>query len=117
MGCKFPLNDKDTYIISRNPGSSTGSVKFYTGNLKDLVVNLKSGKGKNIFVDGGAEIVHELLKENLIDEYIISIIPVLLGDGISLFKNGRPESGLKFIDSRHFDKGLVQLHYMGVKNS
>ena len=62
-------------------------------------------------MDGGAEIVNELLNENLIDEFYISDIPVLLGDGISLFKKGGPEIGLRLIDSIHFDKGLVQLHY------
>jgi len=37
-------------------------------------------------VDGGADIVNEMLKENMIDEFYISIIPILLGEGISLFK-------------------------------
>lgn len=112
MGYDFPHSDKDTYIITRNPRSSIGTVKFYSGNLKELVVNFKSGKGKNIFIDGGAEIVNELLNENLIDEYIISIIPVLLGEGISLFKSGRPEIKVKLLHLKHFDKGLVQLHYV-----
>ena len=111
MGYDFPHRDKDTYIITRSPKPSIGSVKFYTGNLKDLVINLKSGKGKNIFVDGGAEIVNELLKDNLIDEFYISVIPVLLGEGISLFKSTKPQIRLKLINSKHFEKGLVQLHY------
>lgn len=112
MGFSAPYEDKDVYIITRTLRPSVGSVKFYSESLKDLIVNLRSRVGKNIFVDGGAEIVNALLYDNLIDEFYISVIPVFLGSGISLFKNGRPEIGLKLIDSKHFEKGLVQLHYI-----
>jgi dihydrofolate reductase len=46
-----------------------------------------------------------------VDELIISIIPVLLGEGIPLFQNGRPEQVLTLASCRNFDTGLVQLHY------
>ncbi len=111
MGVEFPHSDKDTYIITRTPRQNIGSVKFYTGDHKILINKLKSESGKNIYCDGGAEIVHELLKENLIDEFIISVIPVLLGKGTKLFKDNRPELSLELVSLKHFDKGLVQLHY------
>ena len=116
MGYDFPHSDKDAYIITRTSRPSVGTVKFYSGSLKELVARLKSEPGKHIFVDGGAEIVNEMLKDDLIDEFYISVIPVLLGDGIPLFKSGRPEIGLKLISSESFDKGLVQLHYTRVAN-
>ncbi|MCB0522733.1 MAG: dihydrofolate reductase [Lewinellaceae bacterium] len=111
MGYDFPHSDKDAYIVTRTPREPIGTVKFYTGNLGELVADLKSKTGKNIFVDGGAEIVHLLLKDNLIDEFYISVIPILLGEGIALFKNGRPETPLKLLSARPFESGLVQLHY------
>lgn len=111
MGFDFPHADKDTYIITRTPRQNAGSVKYYTGDLKTLVDKLKSENGKNIFCDGGAEIVHELLKENLIDEFIISVIPILVGNGTKLFKDGRPEIKLELVSTKQFDKGLTQLHY------
>jgi dihydrofolate reductase len=111
MGFDFPHADKDAYIITRTPRQNAGSVKFYTGDLKTLVDKLKSENGKNIFCDGGAEIVHELLKENLIDEFIISVIPIIVGNGIKLFKDGRPELKLELVSTKQFDKGLTQLHY------
>ena len=114
MGYEFPHNDKDSYVITRTTRPSIGSVKFYTGSLKELVAKLKSEQGKNIFVDGGAEIVNELLLENLIDEFYISVIPILLGDGILLFKGGNRELKLKLIDSKYFESGLVQSHYVRV---
>ncbi|MFY8138719.1 MAG: dihydrofolate reductase family protein [Flavobacteriales bacterium] len=111
MGYDFPHADKDAYIITRTPRPSIGSVKFYTGELRTLVKKLKSEKGKTIYCDGGAEIVHELLKENLIDEFIISIIPILVGNGTQLFKDQRPEQALELIGVKTFDTGLTQLHY------
>lgn len=111
MGFDFPHADKDTYIITRTPRPDIGSVKFYTGDIKELVGNLKSGKGKNIFCDGGAEIVNELLKDKLVDELIISVVPVLVGNGTKLFNDGRPEQRLELISTKQFEKGLTQLHY------
>lgn len=107
----FPHADKTAYVITRTPRLSVGKTTFYTGNLLDLVKQLKSEDGKNIFCDGGAEIVNELLKHNLLDEIIISIIPILLGNGIKLFKDSRPEQKLKLINEKTFSTGLVQLHY------
>lgn len=111
----FPHINKETYVITRTKKPGKGNLTFYTGDLKNLVANLKSKPGKNIFCDGGAEIVNELLKGKLFDELIISIIPVLLGEGIRLFKNGRPEQALKLISAKEFDTGLVQLHYKILK--
>ncbi len=108
---EFPHEDKDTYVITRNARQDVGKVKFYSGNLKVLIAKLKSEEGKNIFCDGGAEIVNELLKFKLIDELVISIIPILLGDGTRLFKDGRPEQGLILLSTKQFEKGLTQLHY------
>lgn len=107
----FPHANNETYIITRTPKTSIGNINYYTGNLNELVINLKSKIGKNIFVDGGAEIVNEFLKENLIDEFIISIIPILLGNGTQLFKNKYADLNLKLVSTKQFEKGLVQLHY------
>jgi len=111
MGVDFPHADKDAYIITRTPRPAIGSIQFYNGNLKSLVERLQSEDGKNIFCDGGAEVINELLKDNLIDEFIISVIPILVGSGTRLFKEGRPEQNLELVSVNKFAKGLVQLHY------
>lgn len=108
---EFPHADKDAYVITRSERPSVGKTNFYNGNLNELVLQLKNKTGKDIFIDGGAEIVNELLKEKLVDELIISIIPILVGNGTRLFKNEIPEQSLKLIHTKHFEKGLVQLHY------
>ncbi|MBD0369102.1 MAG: dihydrofolate reductase [Flavisolibacter sp.] len=111
MGYDFPHKDKESYIITRTPRPAIGNTRFHTGDVNDLVANLKCKEGKNIFIDGGAQVINELLKNNLVDEMYISIIPILLGDGISLFKNERPENRLELKEAKPYESGLVQLHY------
>ena len=107
----YDTGEKDVYIITRSPRPAVGRTVFYTGDLGDLVRRLKSEEGKNIYCDGGAEVIHELLQQGLIDEMIISIVPVLLGDGTRLFKVGRPEMSLELVRAETFDTGLTQVHY------
>ena len=102
---------RDIYVITRTERPQVGRTIFYTGNITELVKQLKSEKGKNIYCDGGAEVINELLKHHLVDEFIISVIPVLLGNGTRLFKDGRPEQTLEFIEAKTFETGLTQLHY------
>lgn len=102
---------KDVYVITRTPKPGKDRLTFYTDNLQQLVKELKQKEGKNIFVDGGAQIINELLRSRLIDELYISIIPILLGKGIPMFDNNGPEQRLQLNSSKQFEKGLVQLHY------
>lgn len=107
----YDNGQRDVYVITRTERPQIGRTIFYTGNIAELVEKLKSEKGKNIYCDGGAEVINELLKNSLIDEFIISIIPVLLGNGTKLFKDGRPEQILEFVLAKTFETGLVQLYY------
>lgn len=111
MGFDYPHTDKSVYIVTRTYKPTIGNFTFYSDNLHQLIIDLKKQSGKNIYCDGGAEVVHELLKENLIDEFIISVIPILLGGGTKLFKDERPEQKLKLVSIKQFEKGLTQLHY------
>ena len=107
----YDNGERDVYVITRTKRFNVGKTTFYTGDLTELIHQLKSENGKNIFCDGRAEIINELLKNDLIDELIISIIPILLGNGTRLFKDGRPEQSLEFVSAKSFDTGLTQLHY------
>ena len=107
----FPHADKKAYIITGTERPTLGQTVFYTGDIGELIKKLKGEPGKNIFCDGGAQIANHLLREDLMDEMIISIIPVLVGDGIRLFEDARPEQKWKLNLVKTFDTGLVQLHY------
>ncbi|MDP2188710.1 MAG: dihydrofolate reductase family protein [Sphingobacteriaceae bacterium] len=112
QGYDFPHTDKEGYILTSQPRPNQGSLTFYQGDLKELVQRLKSNNSqKHIFCDGGAEVVHQLLAAQLIDEIILSVVPVLLGAGTRLFKEGRPQQLLELLSSKSFESGLVQLHY------
>ncbi|WP_439557503.1 dihydrofolate reductase family protein [Dyadobacter sp.] len=112
---EFSHSDKECYIITRTPQESIGNTHFYTGDIGELVASLKSKEGQTIFCDGGAEVVHQLLTRSLMDEFVISIIPTFVGDGIRLFKDGRPGGDLELVDVKRFDTGLVQLCYKRVE--
>lgn len=107
----YDNGERDVYVITRSERPDVGKTKFYTGDLTELVHKLKNEKGKNIYCDGGAEVIDELLKNDLVDEFFISVIPVLVGSGTRLFKDGRPEQTLEFVTVKTFDTGLTQLHY------
>jgi dihydrofolate reductase len=114
---EFSHADKESYIITHTEKPNVGKTHFYTGDLKDLIVALREKNGKNIFIDGGASIVNQLLKERLIDEFYISIIPVLLGSGVRLFQEGQPPQNLQLVRVKHYPKGLVQIHYQKIEET
>ncbi len=111
FGIPYPHADKQCYVVTRTVRPDEGNIHFIQGDLAGLVRQLKEQRGKNIFVDGGAEVVQMMQQQSLIDEYIVSIIPVMLGNGIRLFKGTTVREDLRLIGSRSYDSGLVQLHY------
>ncbi len=111
FGIEFPHRDKECYIITRQQKPPDGNITFYNGDMGELIKKLKEKSGKDIFIDGGAQVVNELMKLDLIDEYIISIIPIFLGSGIRLFEQGRPQMNLKLKSCKDFPSGLVQMNY------
>lgn len=116
MGYPFPHADKEAYIITRTERETEGTVHFYTDDVVELLAKLKEKNGKNIFIDGGAFVVNRLLEHGLVDELYLSYIPVLLCNGIALFKQGNPLQNLELQTVKTFDTGLVQLHYCFVKD-
>ncbi len=110
-GFEYP-REKEVYIISHSTSFGDNALKYYSGPLKILISNLRNRQGGNIFCDGGSDVLNQLLQDNLVDEFFISVIPVILGDGIRLFKAGRPALNLQLVSAKEFDTGLVQLHYI-----
>lgn len=110
FGNGVPHKDKKVFVIS---ATKKGKVEHaeYSGNVVELVKSLKEQPGRDIYCDGGAEIVAELLKHRLFDQIIVSVIPHLLGDGVRLFKENNVEQELRFKRSVNYPSGLVQLWY------
>lgn len=106
-----PHKDLPTYVITSRKMDNHDNIIFYNEGLMDLLNALQNMRGKDIYIDGGANVIHQLLNNKMIDEMIISVIPVTLGNGIRLFSGGTPEQHLELIDTCNYSSGLVQLHY------
>ena len=76
-----------------------------------MVEKLKSKDGKNIWICGGANLVQQLMHNDLIDQYYISVIPTLLGSGIRLFGNLKNEIKLKLLKTQTYN-GITDLVYI-----
>ncbi len=106
----FPYGEKETYIITKNYFENKENLHFYGGPIYDLVKKLKE-KDKKIWLIGGMELIKSFQNLDLIDEYIIGTIPVLLGDGLRLFDKSAKESYLILKDVKKYKSGFVQSFY------
>ncbi|MBL4656583.1 MAG: dihydrofolate reductase [Flavobacteriales bacterium] len=110
-GGKLPHLDKfDRYVLTSQERKPENGFKFYNGDLETLVKELKAKGGKNIYCDGGGEVVKSLLEKDLIDEFIVTIIPIILGDGKRLFIGGTPTIELESFKAKN-RWGYVELRY------
>lgn len=107
----------ECYVITRQELLPEKNVIFYNDDIEHLVEELKKEEGKNIVCDGGADLIKLMMEKRLIDEFIISIIPLVLGEGKRLFKGGVPYQDLALIDTKSYESGLVQLQYVRVDPS
>lgn len=83
-------------------------VEFVQGDVVGFTRNLQHQHGQNIWLVGGSGLLDQFLKENLVDEFIVTFAPILLGKGIHLFKKDIPEIMLSLNGSRRFGE-FVQL--------
>jgi dihydrofolate reductase len=87
-----------------------------TGNLIDEIVNLKSEKGRDIIVYGGATFDSSLIKARLIDEFHLFINPAAIGSGMTIFKDLNEIQKLTMVKSTPFNCGIVEIHYEPTRN-
>jgi dihydrofolate reductase len=82
-----------------------------TGDLTDEIIKLKSREGKDMVVYGGASFDSSLIKLGLIDEFLLFINPVAIGNGMTIFKDLNEIQKFNMVKSIAFDGGEVLLHY------
>lgn len=107
---KAPYENKRCFVFSRKNTGKESNITYVNSSVKEFVDSL-SKEDEIIWLVGGATITKEFLKNNLINEFIITIFPIILGEGIPLFPSGSPEHKLKLLDIKSFDSGVVQIHY------
>jgi dihydrofolate reductase len=97
---KDALNDALKYVASttlREPLPWPNSTVL-TGDTADAVAELKGAEGKDLHVMGSGELIQTLMRQDLIDEYMLLIHPLVLGTGRRLFPDGCPPSSLRLVD-------------------
>ena len=82
-----------------------------TEPIRAFAERLRKQAGKNIWMMGGGEIIGAFLDEGAIDEFIISVVPTFIGEGIPLIAPKHREVPLRVLEVRRFPDGVVQVHY------
>jgi dihydrofolate reductase len=99
-------------VLSRTmQGKNLPQTKIISSNLADEISKLKQGAGSDILMFGSPTATHALMAENLIDEYWLFVNPILLGQGVPLFKGIKNRTALKLVTSKIFPSGVVCLQY------
>jgi len=107
------LNNSQKYVASTTltePLTWMNST-LLEGDLGEAVTRLKEQPGKDIVVLGSGELIQSLMRQNLIDEYLLLIHPVVLGSGRRLFPDGSPPANLRLVDSVTTTTGVVIARY------
>ncbi len=111
-GGKFKSHGLHCYIFSRSlpEGECDGAI-FVREEPKRFVEELRKKEGKGIWLAGGGELAREFLKEDLVDELYLGIVPVLVGEGIPLFAPGFPQREFTLTENKTYSGGLIALKY------
>jgi len=108
----WPYGDTPTVVTTNRMLPSTKkSVQFYSGDLKRLVDEILAPRYRNIWLVGGAMLCQRFLRLGLVDEIRLSIVPVLLGDGLRLFDSSVPEERWHLKNVVAYKTGIVELLY------
>ena len=103
---KWVYENLQSYVLTNERIEDTTNIKYVNMNIKELINRLQQENGKNIWICGGANLVNQCVKENLIDEYQITTVPVILGNGIRLFEENNKNIKLELKDTKE-ENGLI----------
>jgi dihydrofolate reductase len=116
----WPYAGIPCYVLTHRPPAVLADplVRTYAGSLAALVRKLKKTTdgdppARDIWLVGGAQVAGQFVGKGLVDEYIISVIPMLLGRGVPLWLETGPERKLKLLGVKSFPSGVVQVRYGG----
>lgn len=110
----WPYTGKRVVVLSSSLTSVCDQAELYNGDIIQLTNKLHAEGCKHLYVDGGAT-VSQFLNAKMVDEFIISIIPVVLGSGIPLFQQIHDTSWFQTVSSTPYSNGLIQLKYQSIQ--
>jgi dihydrofolate reductase len=91
--------------------ASWAQARIFDGDLAEGIRKLKSEPGKPIIAVGGAGFMRNLIATGLIDEYLLPVHPVILGEGLAIFNGVGHTLDLKLVDVKSFPGGIVTHTY------
>jgi dihydrofolate reductase len=106
------IHTKEKYVFSRTQKRVENKTIYINDNIIEEVNKLKSKPGKDIWLYGGASLITTFINLGLVDEFRLSVHPVILGEGKPLFNNVKQRLNLKLDNTRKFSSGVVQLVYL-----
>jgi dihydrofolate reductase len=116
MGGSFGGSSMATYVFSSSiPAGERDGIVFTHESPVALISKLRKRPDKNIWLMGGGELARDFLKADLIDELYLGVVPVLLGEGITLFPSGFPQRDFALIQNKTYSKGLIALKYKRIR--
>ena len=108
----WPYGDIPVFVFSNRDLTTTRSnVSFLSGDIEKVLNEELRNNYKNIWLVGGSDLAKRFLKLDLVDEIIVSIMPVLLGDGVLFFDHIEREKRLHLKDSKAYSDGMVEITY------
>lgn len=111
-GLGWAYGDKPTFVLTRRELRQVRStVEFYAGDLQRLVDERLRPAFRSIWFVGGGAVAGECLRRGLADEVRYSILPVLIGDGISFFDSLDRDVALHLLEVKAYESGMVALRY------
>ena len=113
FGVDYPYPGTAGYVFSRTrAGQRDDNVEFVDGaDIPRFIAHLKETSDKHIWLIGGGLLVQEFLRHDLIDRFVVTVMPVILGEGIPMFPPPTPQVDLELVESLSFSSGMVQLTY------
>jgi len=111
IGEAFPFGDIPGFVFSNSLTSIEKGYQLVTADMESWVTAQKQLPGKDIWLFGGAELTSSMLKSNLVDELLLAVHPIVLGEGKPMFSGLPGRVKLRLIGSKAYDSGLVSLRY------
>ena len=111
-GLGWSYGDKPTFVLTRRtlPKNRT-TVEFFAGDLRQLVDETLKPRFRSIWFVGGGAVAADCLRLGLADEVRYSIVPMVIGDGISFFQGLSRDVALHLVEATAYTNGIVALRY------
>ncbi|WP_057938562.1 dihydrofolate reductase family protein [Algoriphagus resistens] len=105
------LHSKTKYVFSRTKKGDDSKAIFINSKIKENILEIKQKVNGNIWLYGGGKLINTLMNLGFVDEYRLAVHPVIIGNGLPVFKDIKERIGLELLDFEKSKSGIVVLTY------